>query len=390
MEKSRDIIIFGAGQIGRMALVRYKDRVLFIVDNNIQLQGTFLEGIMIKSVASAVTEKNCTVLIASKHQELMERQLQELGITGYKFYLEEKEAYYDTMELVFNPYEDNPKRDVTEEMWNKNSRQDFAIETINYRVEQMQGKKLLFDHVEIETVNRCNGSCEFCPVNRKNDKREYQEMSESLFENIIEQLSELNYTGKLALFSNNEPFLDTNIIEKYRYARKKLPNARTFLFTNGTLLTIDKFTQIIPYLDELIIDNYQQDLKLIKPCKEIVDYCEEHTELKKKVTIVLRKPNEILSTRGGDAPNRVKMLTYGDVRCILPYRQLIIRPDGKVSLCCNDPYGKTTLGDLAKNRIIDVWNNENFQKVRKCLYDGRANLEHCRFCDALNLGGGLT
>lgn len=381
----KDIVIFGAGQVGRMALTEYKDRTLFIVDNDKKLQGTFLEGIEIKSVESLSAEDGYTVLIASKHQELMEQQLQKQGIARYEFYLKEPMAYYDTPELIFNPYEDNAKRDISEKEYNENVKKNLAIETINYRVEKMQGKDILFDHVEIETVNRCNGGCEFCPVSKKNDTREYKEMSRELFEHIIDQLSELNYSGKLALFSNNEPFLDEDIIDKHRYAREKLPNARIHLFTNGTLLTVDKFTAIIKYLDEMIIDNYQQELKLIKPCQAIAEYCEKNPELKKKVTIVLRKPKEILTNRGGDAPNRKELVSYGEARCVLPYKQLIIRPDGKVSLCCNDPLGKNTLGDLSKDSIMDVWFNDRFKMVRKCLYEGRKNWKHCEFCDVFSL-----
>ncbi len=386
MDADKNIVIFGAGQIGRMALAKWKKHVLFIVDNNKNLHGTWIDGIQVKSVESLSPQGQYTVLIASKNQELMEQQLQRLGIIRYRFYLEEAKAYYETDSIIFNPYEDQFQRNLTEEKWNEKNRNHYAKETINFRVEQMQGKEVLFDHVEIETVNRCNGSCEFCPVNKNNDRREYKEMPDDLFEHIIDQLADLNYSGKLALFSNNEPFLDQDIIRKHRYAREKLPHARMHLFTNGTLLTIEKFAQIVEYLDELVIDNYQQELKLIRPCQEIAKYCEMHTELKKKVTIVLRKPKEILTSRGGDAPNRKKLVSYENLRCILPYKQLIIRPDGKVSLCCNDPYGKNTLGDLRKDTIINVWFNDRFKMVRKCLYEGRQNWEHCRFCDVLALG----
>lgn len=244
----------------------------------------------------------------------------------------------------------------------------------------------MFDHVEIETVNRCNGTCDFCPVNKNRDTREYKVMTKELYEKIIQQLSDINYDGKLALFSNNEPFLDDEILSRHKYARERLPNARMHLFTNGTLLTIERFQEIMLYLDELIIDNYQQDLKLIKPCQEIVEYCERHPELKRKVTIVLRKPQEILTTRGGDAPNRKEMVSYAKERCVLPYKQLIIRPDGKVSLCCNDPLGKNTLGDLTKDTILDVWNNQKFKTVREALYNGRGNWAHCVYCDNFSLG----
>ncbi len=386
MDADKNIVIFGAGQIGRMALAKWKEHVLFIVDNNKNLHGVWIDGIQVKSVESLSPQGQYTVLIASKNQELMEQQLQRLGIERYEFYPEETKAYYETDALVFNPYEDIFQRDLTEEKWNERNKNHFAKETINFRVEQLKGKEILFDHVEIETVNRCNGSCEFCPVSQNNDKRKYLEMTNDLFERIINQLADLNYTGKLALFSNNEPFLDQNIIWKHRYAREKLPHARMHLFTNGTLLTIEKFVQIVEYLDELVIDNYQQELKLIKPCQEIVKYCERHPELKKKVTIVLRKPKEILTSRGGDAPNRKKLISYETLRCILPYRQLIIRPDGKVSLCCNDPYGKNTLGDLKNETIMEVWFNDRFKMVRQCLLDGRQNWEHCKYCDVLALG----
>ena len=40
--------------------------------------------------------------------------------------------------------------------------------------------------------------------------------------------------------------------------------------------------------------------------------------------------------------------------CILPYKQMIIRPDGKTSLCCNDPYGKNTLADVNKMTLREA------------------------------------
>lgn len=39
----------------------------------------------------------------------------------------------------------------------------------------------LFNNIEIETVNRCNGTCSFCPVNKNQDPREYKKMPEELF-----------------------------------------------------------------------------------------------------------------------------------------------------------------------------------------------------------------
>ena len=102
--------------------------------------------------------------------------------------------------------------------------------------------------------------------------------------------------------------------------------------------------------------------------------------------IWLRKEDEILTTRGGDAPNRTEKIEMTTERCTLPFRQLIIRPDGKISLCCNDPLGKMTLGDLSKQSLEEVWYGEAFRDVREKLRKGRGSLEHCRFCDTYYTG----
>ncbi len=291
-----------------------------------------------------------------------------------------QKKYYETGDIIFNQY-GNSAVDVTEEEWNGFNRRNKAIEAIGEYAKELSKHSPLFEHVEIETVNRCNGICDFCPVSAGHDIREKAVMDETLFRSIIDQLAQMDYSGRLATFSNNEPFLDKRIIAFNQYARERLPKARMHLFTNGTLLTLDKFIEIMKYLDELIIDNYAQDLKLIKNSEIIKDYCEEHPELKEKVTIVLRKPHEILTSRGGDAPNRIDMPSYPDASCVLPFKQLIIRPDGKVSLCCNDPYGRNTLGDLTKQTIMEVWEGSEFNKIRKKLLIGRKEVEHCRKCD---------
>lgn len=139
----------------------------------------------------------------------------------------------------------------------------------------------LFNSIEIETYNRCNGVCNFCPVSVQNETRIEKRMSNKLFIKIMKELEELKYDGSISLFSNNEPFLDDRIIDFQRYARKQLPNAYFHLYTNGTLLTIEKFISIIDYLDELIIDNYNQQLRLIPMVQKIKEYCDNNDELKK-------------------------------------------------------------------------------------------------------------
>lgn len=240
----------------------------------------------------------------------------------------------------------------------------------------------LFSKVEIETINRCNGECSFCPVSRGNDKRPFAKMSDQLFTKIIAELGEMNYAGRLALFSNNEPFLDMKIEEKVRLAKEKCPKTFLYLYTNGDVLTVERFYKIIPFLDQLVIDNYNDKLILNSNVKVIADICKNNEELNRKVVIHLRKLNEVLFSRGGQSPNSKPSKTL-NMPCIFPYQQLVIRPDGKVSLCCNDAYGKYTMGDCSQLSLKEIWYSKPFCDVRSALLESRKNVALCKYCDTL-------
>lgn len=246
------------------------------------------------------------------------------------------------------------------------------------------GHYSLFQTIEIETLNRCNSTCSFCPVNKNADTREFKIMPEDLFKSILQHLKDINYAGSIGLYSNNEPFLDERIVDLARIAKEKLPTNHLYLYTNGTLVTLEKFLEIMKHLDKMYIDNYNDKLKLIKPVKVIHDYCKNNKLYLDKVRIRLRKLNDILSTRGGQAPNRkqekIEALNYG---CFLPFRQMVVRPDGKVSLCCNDALGTMTLGDLTRDSIDAVWHGEKYCAIREKIAQGRQDIELCSSCDSL-------
>lgn len=245
-----------------------------------------------------------------------------------------------------------------------------------------RGKLPMFSSIEIEVINRCNGICPFCPVNRNTDPRKLKKMDEALFKKIIDELGEIRYSGRLALHSNNEPFLDTRIVEFAKYAHEHVPHAYLYMYTNGTLLTMDKFKAIIPFLDRMVIDNYDDDFKLIENAANIHEYCKKDKMLNKKVEIHVRKIHEVLNTRGGQSPNNSKKKIL-NMSCILPYKQMVVRPDGKTSLCCNDPYGKYTLADLNKMSLREAWYSQRYEMIRKKLRKGRGGVTLCRYCDTL-------
>lgn len=163
----------------------------------------------------------------------------------------------------------------------------------------------LFSAVEIETLNRCNGKCSFCPVNANQPQRKYAKMNEDLFHKIIGELVDMGYDQKISLYSNNEPFLDNRIIEWEKYLKERLPQAYNQLYTNGSLLTTGILEKVMPYLDELIIDNYDDELNINSNLEPVMEWCGKN-EFGKKVHLAMRLQNEILTSRGGMPQTRKK------------------------------------------------------------------------------------
>ncbi|MCZ9312653.1 MAG: SPASM domain-containing protein [Methanocorpusculum sp.] len=247
----------------------------------------------------------------------------------------------------------------------------------SYNIDDMP----LFTNIEIETVNRCNGSCSFCPVNIHEPQRPYAKMDSNLVYKIIDELSSLEYSGNIALFSNNEPFLDERIVGFYKYAREHLPRAFIHIYTNGSVLSLEKFIEITQYLDRMIIDNYNDGFELNSGIKRLHEYCETHPDLFKKVIFSMRLQNQVLTSRGGQAPNKQNIPTIR-AKCVLPFSQIIIRPDGKISLCCNDALGKYTLGDVTTQTLREIWYSKSYYQIRKeMMTNGRKNLMLCTSCD---------
>ena len=243
----------------------------------------------------------------------------------------------------------------------------------------------LFKTIEIETINKCNGECAFCPVNRFADPREFKLMDEALFYNIIKQLKDINYNGKVQIFSNNEPLMDKRIYDFSDYVRKELPDCHSVIFTNGILLTLEKFKRLIPNYDTFCIDIYYSgEQKIPDNIKPIIDLCLKDKKLQKKVKVQFIDKEAIRNNRGGNSKNR-KNVYQLQTPCLLPFIQVIVRPTGELSLCCNDATGEFTLGDLTKDKLVDIWNSNYYNEIRQKLKYDREQIEMCKKCD--NFGG---
>ena len=243
-------------------------------------------------------------------------------------------------------------------------------------------------NILIETINRCNSTCSFCAANRNNENRPFCRMEKELFYRIVSQIADWDYSGYISLFVNNEPFMDTRIIEFHKYIRERLPKAKIKVFTNGLLLNCEKFKEIAPYTDLFIINNYCDNRKMHPNIAELYDYLKRNPSIHENidVQIKIRFIGEVLTNRAGTAPNKKESTSVIKEPCLFPYTDMVIYPDGKVGICCCDVKEVTNLGNANEETIQQIWKGKKYENLRLKLKEGRQGNKFCEHCDFVDTG----
>ena len=183
LNKNEKIEIVGTGGIAKLMfyylkivldiketdIVVIKENKIANLDWNIPL----LDEVLLSGRIIIVAEKEDKGDIISK------------SISGVSFFISENlknEIDAELMEQAPEIYErevlNGRKKELDGEM---SERISLAISDI-YSQKQFP----IFQGIEIETINRCNGSCSFCPINKFEDNRKLKYMESELFYSIID------------------------------------------------------------------------------------------------------------------------------------------------------------------------------------------------------------
>ena len=227
----------------------------------------------------------------------------------------------------------------------------------------------IFKTVGIETYPICNRRCPFCPVCE--DKTPKKIMSDQLFDKILNELKQLHFNGNVELCDYGEPLLDKRLASFARRIKTEL-GSKILIATNGDLLTKEKFRELVSSgIDIITVSQHDKE-----PSAVLRNLFSEITIAEKKHLIfqVINENIETLSNRGGS----IKVDSMNPMYCAL--QKITIRADGKVSLCCDDYYNEVGLGDVNKSRLIDIWNDLGYRKLRNERKRGIFNLPICKKC----------
>lgn len=261
--------------------------------------------------------------------------------------------------------------------------------------------------VQIELTEGCNLFCKFCGIRGIRKKpNDFKFMSLGCSKNIAKQIRTEKWQSRIEFAMHGEPTLNILHLEIIEIFRFYLPQNQLTILTNGAGLLPSPKEKVQKLFSKGIniigIDDYKNNpfSKKIKLKVKGEEYpgCESphkkfRTATKKVIYIKDIQDAEsgghsILNNHCGCASPQ--LLSPMKKRCAKPFRELSIRWDGKIAICCNDWRGHYYCGEVQKGgRLDDIWNNKKFRVARKLLYHGNRNFIPCKWCDATSYRIGL-
>jgi radical SAM protein with 4Fe4S-binding SPASM domain len=76
-------------------------------------------------------------------------------------------------------------------------------------------------------------------------------------------------------------------------------------------------------------------------------------------------------------------------RCHHPFRQLAVRQDGSVAICCNDWRGTYVCGNVNTDGVEAIWQGDAMGAAREMLIKGKREMAPCKGCDHRSYRVGL-
>ena len=264
----------------------------------------------------------------------------------------------------------------------------------------------------LETFNLCNGSCIFCPYVRVHDNKILLE--DKYVFSIIDEAANMNIE-RFSLFNNNEPLLDDRIYDFIAYARKKMPNVRMTLSSNGKIITTEKLLKVIkngidnfyisiPTLDEEIShkimginamdivekimglpNELYKNIRIAVPMSRYFD-----KEIYKRVfepyaiRVITWEMEANAEWPEFETIKKLAQMKY-EYGCDRPLDQAIISSNGDVLLCCRDWKHEVVLGNIKEKTLLDIWHSEQMKCYQmKCEEGNQKDIPLCSSCSRIS------
>jgi radical SAM protein with 4Fe4S-binding SPASM domain len=274
--------------------------------------------------------------------------------------------------------------------------------------------------VQIEFTEGCNLYCSFCGLQgiREKKKKDFKFLTYGTANRLAQQIRDAEWTSRIEFAMHGEPTMHPNVVDLVKIFNYYLPNNQLMMTSNGggllrapgvvknltslfdaglNIFAFDAYDSVKikekvmgSLLHKDVYENLNFDIKQYPQ-----DNVSPHSRYPKKTKMFIkmqdisaaeRGTHSILNNHCGAAYPPLSI----EARCAKPFRELSVRWNGKIAICCNDWRGVYKIGNINKFPIYKLWNSDEFNSARKFLMLGdRASINPCKNCDAKSYRVGL-
>ena len=263
----------------------------------------------------------------------------------------------------------------------------------------------------IELTFGCNRRCKLCFRQVRHLKRgEYYFMNLSTAKKIADSLKVFD-PMRLQFDYRGEPLLNPHWKKIIRLFRKKLPNSQIHLITNGDFLDMNIAKQFFKIGGNILsVDCYDGTFKdrvnyyisndtftvHIDGKDDFQPYARHNPNTTREMVLIpdnfhtnkkgLRQWNNLAGNLDYKSAEKLGMKPLEKPLfkpCILPFKDLAIRYNGDIRLCCLDGENNNSIfGNIHNIDIEDFWyNNKRLNLIRTLLYNKLRIHSPCNRCD---------
>lgn len=263
--------------------------------------------------------------------------------------------------------------------------------------------------IQIECVQGCNRHCTFCGT--AGIERKLHFVGPETIKHTCKLIREAGLTSRILLAGHGEPTLHPHIVKIIQIIRKELPENTIHLFTNG--LRIQQHPEMVVNLftsglNDLVFDEYSDsrigafvrtdsicDRYTIVEQQEGVPLFANKNSQEQRICIVPpideeeNTINRKIENHCGAGGKKLEK-PYQQL-CSTIFRDIFIRYDGNIAICCNDFRGEYYVTNIHKcKKFEEAWLHERLESARKFIMSkDRSAVYPCSICNTKPIRAGL-
>ena len=274
--------------------------------------------------------------------------------------------------------------------------------------------------IQIEMTEGCNRRCTFCGIHslyREKEDMIYKDMTVETAKAMAKDLNAWLGKVRIEFALQGEPLLNKDAFKIIKAFRDYFPKAQLMLTTNcDPISNTDGFDQnkvkklFSCGLNMLVADYYEPNRYsydgFFKKWKDnelgipTFDFYKDKPKVwgyescqMQKIVVIDNTENRdfyrnLNNQAGNTDPELIKLDGYKIEklpllkRCHLPFRELVIKYDGSVMICCMDWSREGFIGSFPEKTYKQIWESKPLNDVRRVLLDGRRDLlVPCNTCN---------